>query len=121
MLERLSPGATRRLAAAAARFREEDDWLEKQTTRRAGDLSDADRLARLPAPLRRRALAQWAAERLGSRRRLSSTHIQLLEKLLQVRSGEVELPSRGGSHSVAVLRAGRLELEQRAVPLRDRR
>jgi tRNA(Ile)-lysidine synthase len=118
VFERLLPGATVRLASAAARFQVEDDWLEKEVGRRAPDPSDATRLARLPPPLRRRALAQWAAERLATRRRLSSTHIHLLERLVRKGSGEVELPAEPGRRSVAVLREGRLELERRPGPLR---
>jgi tRNA(Ile)-lysidine synthetase-like protein len=120
VLERLAPGATVRLAAAAERFRAEDDWLDREAHRRGGDLSNASRLARLPVVLRRRALLQWAAERLATRRRLSSTHIHMLENLVLAGSGEVELPSAGPTRSVAVLRDGQLVLEHRATPLRER-
>ena len=111
VLERLSPGAIRRLAAAAARFREEDDWLEE-----ADDPAGGRPLGRHPAGEAARSAAPSGAGPVGraepgeSSTALVDPHRAARSGLLQGGSGEVELPSRGGRRSVAVLQQGRLKL-----------
>jgi tRNA(Ile)-lysidine synthase len=91
ILERLAPGAVRRLAAASTRLREDDDLLEGLAAEAAP--GDIHTLSALPTALRRRALVQWAARETGSRRRLTAAHIEALEALVCSGIGEVDLPS----------------------------
>lgn len=112
VLERLSPGAIRRLADAAGRLRADDDYLEARAARLTGEgaAEDIHSLAALPEPLRRRALARWVAAQTGTRRRLTATHLKALEKLVQTGRGEVDLPAADGQRCVAVVAEARLTL-----------
>jgi tRNA(Ile)-lysidine synthase len=111
VLERLAPGAVMRLAAAADRLRADDDLLEARASAEAPN-DDAARIAGLPAPLRRRALAAWAARLLGTRRRLTATHMAALEALVGTGRGAVELPGLREVRRVAVVEKGRLSLRE---------
>jgi tRNA(Ile)-lysidine synthase len=111
ILERLAPGAIRRLGAAADRLRADDDWLESLAGAEASN-DEAGRMARLPAPVRRRALAAWAARMLGTRRRLTAAHMAALEAVITSGRGRVELPSRAAVRTVALVEEGRLVLRE---------
>lgn len=109
VLERLAPGATDRIAAAALRLREDDEFLESlvRTT------SDVAALRALEAPLRRRALLRWVEDACGTRRRVAASHLSALERLVVSGRGEVDMPARKGERFVVVLRDGQLTLERR--------
>lgn len=102
VLERLSPGATRHVARTAAILRSDDDALERLASMDSGE----------PA-LRHRALIHVVEQALGSRRRLAGSHLAALERLARTGRGEVELPASRTTRRVAVVRAGRVEVEER--------
>lgn len=120
VLERLVPGAVRHLAAATARLREDESVLAglAEPPARAADLAV---LAALPPAVRRRALAAWVEHATGSRRRLTSRHLEALEQLVLSRRGEVELPASAMTRCVAVLSGSHLSLDvrPRAGPVTD--
>lgn len=110
VLERLAPGATDRIAAAALRLREDDAFLEGLV--RA--TSDVAALRSLDVPLRRRALLRWVEEACGTRRRVAASHLSALDRLVVSGRGEVDMPALKGERFVVVLRDGHLTLERRA-------
>lgn len=112
VLERLVPGASRQLAAAAERLQADDRLLQFLS----GPVEPAPAVARLAAlapALRTRALAAWVELRNGSRRRLSHRHLAALERLVVSGEGEVELPSDAVTRCVAVVAEGRLQMVER--------
>ncbi|MFM2153590.1 MAG: tRNA(Ile)-lysidine synthase [Pseudomonadota bacterium] len=112
VLERLVPGGVRHVAEAAARLRADDALLESLVPP-LGARPSLEELRSLPAPLRGRALARWAAAFTGSRRRLGAVHLDLLDRLVQTGRGEVELPAKDGTRCVGLAREGRLVFDER--------
>jgi tRNA(Ile)-lysidine synthase TilS/MesJ len=107
VLERLAPGATLHLAAAAERLRQDDDHLQAL----AGDVTDRPSAAALRAmapPVQGRALAAWFERVTGSRRGLSAKHLAALGHLITRGSGTVDLPASLMTRRVAVVESGRL-------------
>ncbi len=100
-----NPEVVRTLARTADRLREEDDLLERITEReltaiRNGSNLAVDRLDCLPEALRRRVLLRALEDYRGSRRRISSRHIDALLGLIPAtaRGKRVILP--GGMQAV---------------------
>lgn len=112
VLESIGKGAAGRLAEAAARLRRDDELLARRAGLLVHGRDGAHVLARLPEPLLRRALVAWFEEKTGSRRRLAATHVVALERLVTSRRGAVELPGSRTVRRVAVIREGRLHLEE---------
>lgn len=115
VLERLSPGATLRIAHAAERLRADDTVLESLAASLTEHAEGAvASLAAAPEPIRRRALVRWYAHHAGTRRRLAASHLAQLDQLLSTRRGEVELPSSLEERRVAVVAGGRLRFDRRS-------
>lgn len=105
VLESMSPGAVRRLASAASRLRDEDAFLDASAAD-AGD--DIVRLRALPSVLLPRAIGLWCEHTLGTRRRVSSAHVEALVHLVETGRGEVALPGARGNERVARIHENRL-------------
>lgn len=114
VLERLSPGATLRIAHTADRLRADDAFLETLAASLSEDTEGlAAPLAAAPEPVRRRALVRWYAAHAGTRRRLTARHLAQLESLVSTERGAVELPADSSERRLAVVRNGRLRFESR--------
>lgn len=114
VLERLAPGATLRIAAAALRLRADDDALEDVAEPHLAALPHVEGLAQLPQAVRRRVLAAWYARETGTRRRLAAAHLEGLDRLVATGRGEVELPASRMTRRVASIRERVLVLDERS-------
>jgi hypothetical protein len=110
VLERLVPGAARHIARTAESLRDDDESLERLAT-----------LGSPEGPLRRRAVLQVVERALGTRRRLSASHVEALDRLARTGRGEVELPASALTRRVARVVEGALTVETRRVKKREGR
>jgi len=92
-LERLAPGCVAALARFAALARDDERFLAARATRAVGDAGpvQAERLRRLPLPLRRRAI-RARIERAGARPPAAARIEEIVRLLDRGGDGELHLP-----------------------------